>query len=163
MHLQHETASSDIDEAGLVTRAKAMDEGAWDYLLQSYYGRMQVYLWNRIGDRAAAEDLASQVFEEAVVRIKDYECRGLPLSEVLHGQPKLFPPMTVRMIEVGEKSGKLDHMVGRVASFYEKSVTTTLGNLSSVLEPVLLLLIGLTVGFVAVAVLTPIWKFSETV
>ena len=41
MHLQHETASSDIDEAGLVARAKAMDEGAWDYLLQSYYGRLQ--------------------------------------------------------------------------------------------------------------------------
>lgn len=80
MHMQHETVSSDIDEAGLVARAKAMDEAAWDYLLQSYYGRLQAYFWNRIGDRAAAEDLASQVFEEAVARIKDYECRGLPLS-----------------------------------------------------------------------------------
>ena len=73
MHMRHETVSSDIDEAGLVARAKAMDEAAWDYLLQSYYGRMHAYLWNRIGDRSDAEDLASQVFEEAVVRIKDYE------------------------------------------------------------------------------------------
>ena len=89
--------------------------------------------------------------------------RGIPLAEVLKGSPKLYPPITTRMIEIGEKSGKLDHMLNRLAVFYQKSVTNTVTNLTSVIEPVLLLLIGLSVAFVAISILTPIWKFSETV
>jgi len=89
--------------------------------------------------------------------------KGIPLGEVLRGQPKLFPPVTIRMIEVGERTGKLDHMLARLASFYEKAVMNTLANLSSIIEPVLLLLIGCGAGFVAIAILTPIWKFAEAI
>ncbi|MFH0952126.1 MAG: type II secretion system F family protein [Patescibacteria group bacterium] len=89
--------------------------------------------------------------------------RGLPIGEVLAGHPKLYPPITRRMIEVGERTGKLDHMLTRLAIFYERSVTNKLGNLATVIEPVLLLLVGLVVAFVAIAVLTPIWKFSDTI
>lgn len=89
--------------------------------------------------------------------------KGIPLAEILKGYPKLYPPITVRMIEVGERTGKLDHMLMRLATFYEKSVLNTISNLASVIEPILLLAIGLAVAFVAVSVLTPIWKFSETV
>ena len=73
-------AAAGSDEASIVARAKAMDDDAWEYLLHSYYPRLQIYIRNRIGDHAIAEDLASQVFEEAVVRIKDYEWRGLPFG-----------------------------------------------------------------------------------
>jgi type II secretory pathway component PulF len=89
--------------------------------------------------------------------------RGIPLTEVLKGSTDLFPPLTVRMVEIGERSGKLDHMLERLATFYEKSVEATLANLASVIEPALLLGIGLAVGFVAIAVLTPIWSFSNTI
>ena len=89
--------------------------------------------------------------------------RGIPLTEILKGNLKLFPPIATRMIEVGEKTGKLDHMYDRIAKFYEKSVLNTLNNLSSIIEPVLLLLIGCGVAFVAVSILTPIWKFVETI
>lgn len=89
--------------------------------------------------------------------------KGIPLGEVLRGHPKLYPPITMRMIEVGEKTGKLDHMLTRLATFYEKAVMNTLANLSSIIEPVLLLLIGFGVGFVAIAILTPIWKFAESI
>jgi RNA polymerase sigma-70 factor (ECF subfamily) len=73
-------SAAGIDEAAIVARAKAMDDDAWEYLLHSYYPRLQIYIRNRIGDHSTAEDLASQVFEEAVVRIKDYEWRGLPFG-----------------------------------------------------------------------------------
>ncbi|MFC1687412.1 type II secretion system F family protein [Patescibacteria group bacterium] len=89
--------------------------------------------------------------------------KGIPLADVLKGYPKLYPSITSRMIEVGERTGKLDHMLTRLAIFYEKSVSATIKNLASIIEPTLLLLIGFTVGFVAIAVLTPIWKFSETI
>jgi type IV pilus assembly protein PilC len=67
------------------------------------------------------------------------------------------------MIEIGEHTGRLDHMLDRLARFYEKQVTTTLTNLSTIIEPFLLLFIGLVVGLIGIAILTPIWKFSETI
>lgn len=89
--------------------------------------------------------------------------RGVSLGEILRGYPQLFPPITTRMIDVGEKSGQLDHMLERLAAFYETSVDTKLTNLSSIIEPLLILLVGLTAGFVAVSVMTPIWSFSKTI
>lgn len=115
-----------------------------------------------------ALDLASTVARNTQYRavLKNgvtFVQKGIPLAEVLRGQPKLFPPITMRMIEVGERTGKLDHMLTRLATFYEKAVMNTLANLSSIIEPILLLLIGFGVGFVAIAILTPIWKFAETI
>ncbi len=89
--------------------------------------------------------------------------KGVPLAEVLKGHPRLYPPLMIRMIEVGQKTGKLDQMLQRLAVYYEQSVETSMTNLSSVIEPALLLLIGLTIGYVAVSVLTPIWQFAATV
>ncbi|PIS42610.1 MAG: hypothetical protein COT24_02695 [Candidatus Kerfeldbacteria bacterium CG08_land_8_20_14_0_20_40_16] len=89
--------------------------------------------------------------------------KGIPLAEVLKGYPTLYPAITLRMIEVGEKSGKLTQMLKKLADFYEKSVAATMTNLASVIEPFLLLFVGLAVAFVAVSVLTPIWKFTETI
>ncbi|MFH1235661.1 MAG: type II secretion system F family protein, partial [Parcubacteria group bacterium] len=86
-----------------------------------------------------------------------------PLAEVLKGYPKLYPSIASRMTEVGERTGKLEHMLQRLATYYEKSVSNTITNLASVIEPVLLLSIGFSVGFVAIAILTPIWKFSATI
>lgn len=99
------------------------------------------------------------VFQNGVIFVQ----KGIPLAEVLRGQSQLFPPLTTRMIEVGERTGKLDHMLTRLAVFYEKAILHTLSNLSSIIEPVLLLLIGLGVGFMAIAILTPIWKFAESI
>jgi type II secretory pathway component PulF len=89
--------------------------------------------------------------------------KGVPLAEVLKGHPKLYPPLTSRMIELGEKTGKLDHMLDRLAQFYEKSVENSITNLSALIEPLLMIVIGFMVAFTAVSVLTPIWKFSETI
>jgi len=89
--------------------------------------------------------------------------KGVPLSEVLVGYPDLYTPNVVRMTEIGERTGKFDHMFMKLADFYERSVFNTFNNLSSIIEPVLLLAIGLMVGFIAVSILTPIWKFAETI
>lgn len=115
-----------------------------------------------------AMDLAAGVsnnshYQKAVRDGIQFIQKGVPLAEVLKGHPKLYPPLTSRMIELGEKTGKLDHMLSRLAIFYEKSVETSITNLSSTIEPILLLIIGFMVAFTAVSVLTPIWKFSETV
>lgn len=117
-------------------------------------------------DRAlelAAGVTANSRYQKSILASVAFVQKGIPMTEVLKGYPKLYPPIANRMIEVGERTGRMDHMLGRLATFYEKSVTTTLGNISSVIEPLLLLTIGLAVGFVAIAILTPIWKFSQSI
>ncbi len=115
-----------------------------------------------------ALDLTSEVsnhshYKKSLQSGINFVQRGIPLTEVLVGYPKLYPPITTRMVEVGERAGKLDYMLNRLAKFYEKSVTTTIQNLTSVIEPVLLITVGLGVAFVAVSVLLPIWRFTETI
>lgn len=102
-------------------------------------------------------------FKETIENSLTLVRKGVPLSEILIGYPKLYPPSVTRMIEIGEQTGKIDEMFSRLASFYEKSVFNTFNNLSSVIEPFLLIGIGLVVGFIAVSILTPIWQFAETI
>ncbi len=89
--------------------------------------------------------------------------KGIAFSETLKGYPKLYPPITAQMTFVGEKTGKFDHMLTRLAVFYEKAVLTATGNLASVIEPVLLIVIGLAVAMMAIGILTPIWDYAQTI
>lgn len=111
----------------------------------------------------AAETTGNLHYRESYFKGIEVVRKGIPLSEVLIGYPMLYPPNVTRMAEVGEKTGKFDHMFVKLADFYERSVFNTFNNLSSVVEPVLLLSIGLIVGFIAVSILTPIWKFTDTI
>lgn len=84
---------------------------------------------------------------------------GVPASTVLEEFPRLFPSIATRMIAVGERSGKLEETFQYLAEFYEDEVDVTTKNLSTVLEPVLLIAIGLTVAYIAIAIITPIYNF----
>ncbi|TSC77141.1 MAG: general secretion pathway protein F [Parcubacteria group bacterium Gr01-1014_31] len=102
-------------------------------------------------------------YQRSIQRSAQMVLRGIPLSELLKGYPSLYPPLVTRMLEVGELSGQLDRMFDRLAAYYEKSVANKLSNLTTVIEPVLLLTVGSIVGFIAVSILLPIWKFAETI
>lgn len=75
----------------------------------------------------------------------------------------IFPPMVIQLINSGEKSGKLDEMFSEVASFYEPEVEYALRNMTSLLEPFLLLVMGLIVGFIALSVLLPIFNLIKII
>jgi type IV pilus assembly protein PilC len=100
---------------------------------------------------AAARDVAE--------RIK----KGETIAQTLTRHPKLFPPLVVQMVMVGERSGTVDTMLGDVANFYERQVDQTLDNLSSVIEPILILTLGLMVGGIALAVITPIYSLTQSI
>ncbi len=87
--------------------------------------------------------------------------QGNPLSKSLKQFPHLYPPLMVRMSSIGEKSGKLDSMLHKIAEHYEESVHNTATNLSTLLEPLLLLIAGLLVGGIAIAILLPIWNITQ--
>lgn len=89
--------------------------------------------------------------------------RGLPMSESLAKYPQLFPKIVSRMIGVGERSGKLEEVLGYLSDFYELEVESTMKNLSVILEPVLLLFIGAIALGMAFAILIPIYNFIAAI
>jgi len=74
----------------------------------------------------------------------------------------LFPPIFTNMIQVGENTGNLSENLAYLATYYEEDVDNFLKNLNSIIEPVLLLFMGLLVGFMALSVITPIYQISQT-
>lgn len=88
---------------------------------------------------------------------------GKPLTESLGKNEDLFPVLVVQMIQVGEESGTMQEILEQLAMHYEEEVDNTLKNLSSIIEPLLLLLIGGAVGILAVALIAPIYSISQTI
>ncbi len=102
---------------------------------------------------AAAIDNA--VVEEAILDARTSVREGQRLGEPLE-KSKLFPPMVIQMISIGEETGSLDSMLAKVADFYEAEVDALIESLTSALEPVLIVFLGGVVGFVVVAMFLPL-------
>lgn len=101
--------------------------------------------------------LGNARFREALSEASTAIQHGKPLSEILSANVDLFPPMVTQMMQVGEETGTTARMLLRLALFYEEEVTNTTKNLSSIIEPVLMLVIGAVVGFFAVSMIQPIY------
>ncbi len=93
---------------------------------------------------------------EARARIREGDRIGDPLEA-----SRLFPPMVVHMIGVGEESGSLDFMLQKIADFYESEVEATLQSLTAALEPILIVMLGFVVGFIVIAMFLPLIKVIE--
>lgn len=110
-----------------------------------------------------AKTLSNTFFKEAVLEGRNKIQRGIDLSSVIAEYPVIFPVIVAQMIKVGEETGKTEDMMVKLAEFYEEEVSQITKNLSSIIEPVLMLIIGGAVGFFAVAMLTPMYSVLENV
>ena len=104
----------------------------------------------------------NKVVEMAVLTTINSVKEGQTIAEPLEKQ-SIFPPMVVQMIEVGENSGALDTMLNKIADFYDEEVDTAVSALTSLLEPALMVFLGITIGFVVVAMYLPIFKMAGTI
>ena len=102
------------------------------------------------------------VYEEAVLRMKDEVATGQRLQRAMDNVG-LFPNMVVQMIAVGEESGSLDTMSGKVAEFYEQEVDNAVDSMSSLLEPLIMAILGILVGGMVIAMYLPIFKLGAVV
>ncbi len=100
-----------------------------------------------------------KVITEAANKVKI----GSPLLVAFKKEPRLFSHLVIQMMEVGEESGTTDVVLTEVAAFYEAELDQTMKNLSSILEPVLMMVIGTVVGFLAVALITPIYSITQSI
>ncbi|MDZ4299807.1 MAG: type II secretion system F family protein [Candidatus Sungbacteria bacterium] len=101
--------------------------------------------------------VGNSIFKKAAIDAAGEIQKGKQLREILSHHPKAFQPIVVQMIGVGEETGKVAEMLLRIASFFEDEVENTTKNISSIIEPVLIVVIGSAVGFFALAMLQPIY------
>ncbi|HKJ20533.1 MAG TPA: type II secretion system F family protein [Woeseiaceae bacterium] len=102
------------------------------------------------------------VYEEAVLTMRDEVATGQRLQVAMENTD-LFPNMVIQMIAVGEESGSLDEMSSKVADFFEDDVDNAVDNLSSLLEPMIMAILGVLVGGLVVAMYLPIFKLGAVV
>ena len=106
----------------------------------------------------SAESINNHIYTKAIKEVINDIENGIPISESLLKFPKLFPVLLISLIRVGERTGSLEEILISFADFYEEEVDNTLKELTSVLEPVLLLIMGLMIGSIAISIILPIYQ-----
>ncbi len=109
------------------------------------------------GLEITAKTSGNKVVEQAIMGVRKEVVGGKTIAEPIK-KAKVFPPMVTHMIAVGESTGALDAMLGKIADFYDDEVDAAVTNLTAMMEPLLMVFLGTTVGFIVVAMYLPIFK-----
>ncbi|MEJ2182172.1 MAG: type II secretion system F family protein [Nitrospirota bacterium] len=114
------------------------------------------------GLEITAKTSGNKVVELAIMDVRQAVSEGKTLAEPL-AKAKVFPPMVTHMIAVGESTGALDSMLTKIADFYDDEVDNTVNNLTAMMEPMLMVFLGTTVGFIIVAMYLPIFRMMTLI
>ena len=109
-----------------------------------------------------AKTAGNKIVENAIYKVRQSISEGKTIAEPL-AQSGVFPPMVCQMISVGEQSGSIDTMLNKIADFYDDEVDDAVANLTAMMEPLLMLFLGTTVGGLVIAMYLPIFKLAGTV
>ena len=104
----------------------------------------------------------NRVVEEAILKTRSSIAEGKTIADPL-GASGIFPPMVVQMISVGEQTGALDSMLAKIADFYDAEVDQAVSNLTTLLEPIMIVFLGVVVGGLIIAMYLPIFKLVTVV
>lgn len=112
--------------------------------------------------KSVAGSTGNIVYQDSVLRMRDEIATGMRMQRAMENTG-LFPNMVVQMIAVGEESGSLDEMAAKVADFYEADVDAAVDSLSSLLEPMIMVILGVLVGGLVIAMYLPIFKLGAVI
>ena len=110
----------------------------------------------------AALAVDNLVLEAAIRKVAEHIEKGATIHQAMASQ-KIFPPMLLDMVSAGEQTGAVDQMLTHVANHYDGEIETTLSGLTSLLEPLLILFLGVVVGGVVIAMFLPIFKMTDAI
>lgn len=109
-----------------------------------------------------AKTAGNRTVEKAIIKVRQSISEGNTIAEPLT-KSGVFPPMVCQMIAVGEQAGSIDTMLNKIADFYDDEVDDAVANLTAMMEPLLMLFLGTTVGGLVIAMYLPIFKLAGTV
>jgi type IV pilus assembly protein PilC len=109
-----------------------------------------------------AKVAGNKVVEDALITAKSMVSEGRNMSEPLEASG-IFPPMVVQMIQVGESTGALDSMLNKIADFYDEDVDNLVSNLTAMMEPMIMMFLGVILGGLIIAMYLPIFKLGSAV
>lgn len=107
-----------------------------------------------------SHSIGNEVYKRRLVLTSEDMKRGIPMAENL-SESKLFPKMLVNMVEVGEQTAQLENVMEKVADFYDEEIDTMVNSLSKIMEPLILVVIGVTVGGLVAAIMLPIMQLTD--
>jgi len=110
----------------------------------------------------SASSNSNVVIQEAMTEVKRGVFSGDPLSKLFEKNPDVFPPTFTAMVSVGEKTGNMEEMFESIALYFEEEMDDAVTKLTSMLEPIMIVFMGITIGFILVAMYTPMFKMGET-
>jgi type IV pilus assembly protein PilC len=102
------------------------------------------------------------VIEDALAGVRARVHEGVPIAQPLI-ENDIFPPMVAQMVKIGEETGELEKMLGKIADFYEDEVDASIQSLTSIVEPIMMILVGLMVGVIIIAMYLPMFKMLTLV
>jgi type IV pilus assembly protein PilC len=108
-----------------------------------------------------ASTSGNKIIEDLVMDASESVRQGETLATPLATKPKIFPPMVTRMIAIGEKSGALEQLLSKISEFYDQQVETAVEQLTSLIEPVMIGVMGFMVGGMVLAIFLPIFKLQQ--
>ena len=111
-----------------------------------------------IAGATAGNWLVEKALTEARIKVQE----GVPIAEPLTADP-LFPPMVSQMIRIGEETGELEQMLSKIADFYEDEVDSAIQNLTSIIEPLMMIGVGMMVGIIIISMYLPMFKMMQLI
>src|SRR5919106_5107099 len=102
------------------------------------------------------------VVEEALANVRERVHEGVPIAQPLIENP-VFPPMVSQMVKIGEETGELDAMLGKIADFYEDEVDSSIQSLTSIIEPLMMIGVGAMVGVIIISMYLPMFKLLSLI
>jgi type IV pilus assembly protein PilC len=109
-----------------------------------------------------AQTAGNWVVEEALSDVRARVHEGMPIAQPLVENP-IFPPMVGHMVKIGEETGELEKMLGKIADFYEDEVDSSIQTLTSIIEPIMMIGVGLMVGVIIISMYLPMFKMLTLV
>lgn len=110
--------------------------------------------------RIVSEVVDHEVYRQRIMLLREDIKKGIKIGEGLEDDA-LFPDMLVQMIKVGEETARLDTIILKIADFYDAEVDTTVNAINKTIEPVIIVIMAVVVGFIAVGIMQPIMNLSE--
>jgi len=110
----------------------------------------------------AGNTAGNWLVERALADVRTKVQEGIPIAEPLTNNP-LFPPMVSQMVKIGEETGELEKMLGKIADFYEDEVDSAIQSLTSIIEPIMMIGVGMMVGVIIVAMYLPMFKMMQLI